>query len=108
MSNQQIADIMRELALCYQMDGVSFKPAAYERAAESIADAAQQASALYAEGGRKALRKIPGVGEGISHHIEQLLTKGTFPEYKVCKKRYPIDVLALTSIDETIKAGRCN
>lgn len=100
VTNKDIADRLREMSLCYEMDEVPFKPAAYERAADAVADAPSEAAALYAEGGRKALKTIPGVGEGIARHIEEMLAKGTFPEYAACKRRYPIDVLALTSIDD--------
>lgn len=100
VTNRDIADRLREMSLCYEMDEVPFKPAAYERAADAIADAAVEASALFAEGGRKALKTIPGIGEGISRHIEEMLAKGTFPEYAACKKRYPIDVLELTAVDD--------
>ena len=32
--------------------------------------------------------------------IEQLLAKGTFPEYAIFKKRYPIDLLAITAVED--------
>ncbi len=100
MTNQEIANVLREMAICYEMDGVTFKPAAYERAADAFAGAHEQAETLYAEGGRKALRKIEGVGEAISKHVEKLLATGSFAEYRTCKKRYPMDLLLLTSVDE--------
>lgn len=99
MTNAKIADILRETSLFYEMDGVAFKPAAYERAADAVAASELDAAALYAEGGRAALKRIPGVGEGISHHIERLLKKGTFPEYRAFKKKYPVDLLALVAIE---------
>lgn len=100
MTNKEIADKLREMALFYEMEEVPFKPAAYERAADSVAGAQDEAAALHAEGGRKALKRIAGVGEGISHHIEQLLKTGTFSELARMRKRYPMDLLALTSIDD--------
>ncbi len=100
MTNKDIADRLMEMSLFYEMEEVPFKPAAYERAAESVAGASDEAAALYEEDGRAGLKRIPGVGEGIAHHIERLLVKGTFPEYAALKKRYPIDLLGLTAIDE--------
>ena len=99
-NNKEIADKLREMALFYEMEEVPFKPAAYERAADSVSGAQDEAATLYAEGGRAALKRIPGVGEGISHHIEQLLKKGAFAELAQMKKRYPMDLLALTSVDD--------
>ncbi len=100
MTNQEIANVLREMSLCYEMDDIAFKPAAYERAADALSGAHEQADALYEAGGRKALRKIEGVGDAISLHVEKLLKTGTFAEYRACKKRYPMDLLLLTSVDE--------
>lgn len=99
LTNKEIADHLREMGLFYELEGVGFKPAAYERAADAVAVSDIDAGSLYAEGGRDALKRIPGVGEAIARHIEQLLTKGAFPEQAKFKKRYPIDLLALTSIE---------
>ena len=98
-SNRAIADMMREMAAFYEMEGVMFKPQAYERAADAIAASDLSAVSLFKTEGVKGLRRIPGVGEGIAGHIKGLLTKGSFPEYVRFKKRYPMDVLAITSIE---------
>jgi DNA polymerase (family 10) len=100
MTNSEIADILRETSLFYEMEGAAFKPAAYERAADAVAVSELDAAVLYREGGRAALKRIPGVGDGISHHIEQLLKKGSFPEYRAFKKKYPVDLLALVAIED--------
>ncbi|HTK05204.1 MAG TPA: helix-hairpin-helix domain-containing protein, partial [Candidatus Eisenbacteria bacterium] len=98
-SNREIADRMREMGAFYEMENVMFKPQAYERAADSIAASDLSAVSLFQLEGAKGLRRIPGVGEGIAGHIKGLLTKGTFPEYVHFKKKYPFDVLAITSIE---------
>lgn len=100
MTNREIAHVLAEMAVFYEMEGVGFKPAAYENAAAGVESSGLDAAGLYQGGGRKALKKISGVGEGISRHIEQLLNTGTFPEYKKFHKKYPMDVLALTSIED--------
>ncbi len=99
-TNRDLARIMREMAAFYEMEGVAFRPAAYERAAESLETSAEDAAALLEQGGEKALRaKIPGVGAGIAEHIRDLLAKGTFKEYARFKKRYPLDILGLTAVE---------
>ncbi|HTM68528.1 MAG TPA: DNA polymerase/3'-5' exonuclease PolX [Candidatus Binatia bacterium] len=98
-SNREIAAMMREMAAFYEMEGVPFKPQAYEQAADGIASADVSAESLFKTDGVKGLRRIPGVGEGIAGHIKTLFTKGTFPEYARFKKKYPFDALALTSIE---------
>lgn len=99
LTNKEIADVLREMALFYEMEGVSFKPAAYEKAADAVETSGLEASALYEEEGARGLRRISGVGEGIASHIEALLTRGRFTEYERFKKKYPIDIRQLTSIE---------
>lgn len=98
-TNKEIADILREMAVFYSMESVAYKPQAYENAANGLAMSDLDAAALFALEGKRGLRRFPGVGEGIADHIATLLRKGTFPEYRKFKKKYPMDVLALTSIE---------
>ena len=99
MDNQDIADVLNEMAVLLDMEGVAFKPRAYEKAAlgaESLAGAIQD---IYKEGGLRALEGIPGVGRGIARHIESLLKKGSFGEYRALKKKYPVDVAGLVAVE---------
>jgi len=99
MNNREIAKVLREMAAYYEMEDVPFRPAAYERAADSLEAAGEEASVLFKSEGRDGLKKIPGVGEGIAFHIAGLLKKGTFPEYAKFRKKYPFDLGALTSVE---------
>src|SRR3989338_9466213 len=90
VSNQEIAQKLNEMAVLYDMEGVAFKPRAYEKVAENVEALDREIAQMYKEGGIKALHTIPNVGEGIAHHIELLLKKGTFPEYERLKKKFPI------------------
>ncbi|MEK7606909.1 MAG: DNA polymerase/3'-5' exonuclease PolX [Patescibacteria group bacterium] len=98
LSNHEIADALREMAVFYEMDSIPFKPQAYEKAAESLDTFDTEASALYTTGGIKAMRTIPGVGEGIARHIEALLSHGTFPEYTKYKKQIPVNLAELRGV----------
>ncbi|MEK7173827.1 MAG: DNA polymerase/3'-5' exonuclease PolX [Patescibacteria group bacterium] len=100
MTNQEIAHFLKEMALLLEMDDVPFKPRAYEKAAETIESLDQSVADIYKDGGVEALSKeIPGVGKGIADHIEQLLKTGSFKEYKDLKKKIPIDITELASIE---------
>lgn len=99
MTNREIADELKEMGLFYEMEGVPFKPAAYARAAAGVAATDTLLATIFAEGGKNALKKIDGVGEGIAAHIMALLSKGKFAEHERFRKKYPIDVLELTSIE---------
>jgi DNA polymerase (family 10) len=100
LSNQRIAAVLREMAAFYEAEGVGFKPDAYARAAASIAILGDDVADIYADRGKDGLTSIDGVGEGIAKHIVALLEKGTFPEYARFKKRYPIDIAGLTSVED--------
>lgn len=99
MSNQEIAKILNNMAVFYEMEGVSFKPRAYEKAAAAIIDLEQSVKDIWQKGGRSALEDIPGVGPAIAGHIVLLLTKKTFPEYEALRKKYPLDLDGLGKVE---------
>ncbi len=98
VSNHDLVRILSEMATLYDMEGVAFKPRAYEKVAEHIEQLDREVTDLYREGGVKALRTIPNVGEGIAYHIELILKTGTFPEYEKYKKRVPVKLDELMGI----------
>jgi DNA polymerase (family 10) len=98
-NNADIAARLREIALFLDMEGVAFKPRAYEKAAYSIEALDQPCSELHAQGGVKALAEIPGIGKSIAEKIAELLTTGTIAYREELHARTPVDVLALTAIE---------
>ncbi|MBI4134688.1 MAG: DNA polymerase/3'-5' exonuclease PolX [Candidatus Sungbacteria bacterium] len=99
MSNQEMAKILLEMSELLAMDEVLFKPQAYERAAESIASFSEDIGVLYTQGGTKALRTIPGVGQGIAEKIEEYVRTGHVREYERMKKKLPVDIAGLAQIE---------
>lgn len=99
MSNQEIAKILNEMAALLDMEGVPFKPRAYEKAAQGVEALDREARDIWELGGLKALEEISCVGRGIAEHIESLLKTGGFPEYKALKKKMPVDIAGLTAIE---------
>ena len=98
-SNAEIARLLSNMAVFYEMEGVQFKPRAYERAAEAVETLDETVADVFARGGRKALDGIPGVGPGIAAHLEEILTTGTFEEYKRMRKRVPVAVEELNPVE---------
>jgi DNA polymerase (family 10) len=86
------------MALFLELDDVPFKPQAYERAAYAISALDRPLTDVYAEGGPRALDRIPGVGKGIAERIAHMLDSGEIAELEALRKKTPIDILALTSI----------
>lgn len=98
-TNKEISEKLYEMATLYDMEGVAFKPRAYEKVAMNIEALDREVIDIYKEGGVKALRTIPSVGEGIAYHIEAILKTGTFPELKKYKKRIPVKLDELLGIE---------
>ncbi len=97
MVNQELAKIFNEMAQFLEMDGVAFKPYAYQRAALSLETLNEDVGNIYRQGGIKALLEIPGVGKAIADHIEEYLKTGKIKHYEDYKKKLPL------KIDELIK-----
>ena len=98
-SNAEIAERLREMALFLEIEGVAFKPRAYEKAAHAVESHEQRLAELFAASGPQALRSIPNVGKGIAERIAELLEAGRIAELEQMRLRTPLDVLALTSIE---------
>jgi DNA polymerase (family 10) len=97
--NDEIAERLTEMALFLEMEGVAFKPRAYEKAAQAVASHERPLAALFAEGGEKALLEVPGVGRGIAERIGELLHGGRIADLERMRGAIPVDVLALTRIE---------
>ncbi|MBI3442617.1 MAG: DNA polymerase/3'-5' exonuclease PolX [Candidatus Sungbacteria bacterium] len=99
MTNREIANILYEMAMFFEMESVAFKPAAYERAAQSIESLGAELAGSYREKGKDAFAGIPGVGKGIADHLEDLLKKGDFREHMMLVKKYPVAVAELAAVE---------
>jgi len=99
MKNQEIAKILYDIARYLEMDGVPFKPYAYEKVAMALESLEEDVEEIYKKGGSEALKRIPGVGEGIRKAIEECLKTGTIRIYEEYKKKLPIDLDGLVRIE---------
>ena len=99
MTNSEIAKILYEMAILYEMNDVQFKPRAYEKAALAIESMGEEVKEVYKKGGEAALMEIPGVGKGIADHITHLLEGRHFKEYERLKKKTPVNISELKSVE---------
>ncbi|OGG40137.1 DNA polymerase III [Candidatus Jorgensenbacteria bacterium GWA1_49_17] len=99
MSNAEVAKVLREIGEYLEMQGVAFKPRAYEKAADAVAGSGEQVSEIYEKGGLKTLEEIPGVGASIAEKIEELLKTGRLKYYEELKKKTPVDLGNLVQIE---------
>ena len=99
MKNQEIASIFYKIANYLEMEGVAFKPYAYERVAIIFENLEEDIADIYRKGGRKALEKIPGVGKSIAESIEEFLKTGRIKYYESLKKKTPVNIDELARVE---------
>jgi len=99
MTNADIARVMRDIAVFLDMEGVQFKPRAYEKVAFAIEAVDEPIAGIYQRGGIKAVEEIPGVGKSIAEKIVTLIETGKLPYYEELRKKTPVDVAGLTAIE---------
>jgi DNA polymerase (family 10) len=92
MSNQEIAKIFYNLASYLEMEGVAFKPQAYEKAAITLETLEEDVGDIYKKGGLKAIEEIPGVGKSIAGKIEEYIKTGKIKYYEEFKKKIPVNL----------------
>ena len=99
MVNQDLAKIFYEIADYLEMDEVPFKPYAYQKAAITLETLEEDISEIYQKGGRKALEEIPSIGKNIAEKIEEYLKTGRIKYYEQFKKRLPLNLEEMTSVE---------
>jgi DNA polymerase (family 10) len=99
MTNAEIARVMREIAILLDMDGVQFKPRAYEKVAYAIEAFDEPIAEIYRRGGIKAVEEIPGVGKSIAEKIVTLIETGRLPYHEELRQKVPVDLASLSAIE---------
>jgi len=99
VNNAEIAERLREMALFLEIEGVPFKPRAYEKATHAVESHPTPLAELFATGGVAALQEVPTVGKGIAERIAELLDQGAISDLERMRRATPIDVLGLTSLE---------
>jgi DNA polymerase/3'-5' exonuclease PolX len=88
--NQKIAQIFKEISELLEINGVTFKPKAYKKAAEYLENLKEDIASIYKIGGVKALEKIPGIGKSMAKKIEEYFKKGKIKYYEELKEKTAI------------------
>ncbi len=99
MVNQLLAKIFYEMSAYLEMEGIAFKPQAYENAARLIEGYDKDMAEIYEEGGLEALKSLPEIGQGIAEKIEEYIKTGKIKEHQHWRKKYPLDIQGLMSIE---------
>jgi DNA polymerase (family 10) len=97
MGNSDVARIFYEIADLLELQGVSFKPQAYRRAAAAI----EQLEVDIADAVRDGRHKdIPGVGKAIAEKIEEIVETGELAYLDRLKAEVPSGLLDIMAIPD--------
>src|SRR3972149_2024146 len=95
-SNKKIAKILNDISAAYTIkDESRFKIIAYQNAAASIEHATSEIKDLWDEG---KLDTLPGLGENIRKHLDELFTKGRVRHFDSVTKDIPQVVFELLKV----------
>lgn len=98
MSNQEIADLFRNIAAAYSIKDPKkfyFQMLAYQKASETVAATTVELKDLYKEG---KLDSLPGIGATIKSRLSELFKKGKASYFESVLKDIPKSVFTLINI----------
>jgi DNA polymerase (family 10) len=97
MENRDIARILLETAHLLEIDGAFIgRYRSYEKAAELIAGIPESVEQLALD--PEKLKELPGVGDRLAEHIQEILQTGDYSLRKKLLKKYPHTILDLLTI----------
>ncbi len=100
MDNKTIARILRETAQLLEIDGAIIgRYRSYEKAAELISGIHESIEELAKEPDK--LEELPGIGERMAEHLQEILKTGDYSLRQKLLKKYPVtllDILHLQSL----------
>jgi DNA polymerase (family X) len=115
MENREVARVLRETAQLLEIDGAMYNRfRSYERAAELLESLSDHIEELAKD--TEKLTELPGIGDRMAEHIQEILETGDYSVRAKLFKKYPptiLDVLKLQSLGpkkaallwKTFKAG---
>ncbi len=90
---------MTELAALSALDDADHRARAYRRAADTLGHYPGSIRRLWEQDGRAGLEQLPGIGPRIAELVSELLEQGRAEALETLRRRYPIDVQALLSVE---------
>src|ERR1700687_3576989 len=97
MENREVARVLRETAQLLEIDGAMIgRYRSYERAAELIDGLPESIEELAKD--RAKLMELPGIGEGMADHIQEILKTGNYALRQKLLKKYPETILHLLEL----------
>ena len=99
MTNAQIAHLLEEIADLLDIEEADrFRILSYRRGAEVVENQSHELASVVAEGGVKALKAIPGIGESLAKKIVELVETGKLAYHDDLLAKYPPTLLDLLHV----------
>lgn len=98
MTNLEIAELLRAVAASYQLKNEEknrFRIIAYQRAADAVEHASIELKDLWDDG---KLKEVPGIGESIESHLDELFRTGTSKHFEEVMKGLPPQMFDLMEV----------
>jgi len=96
MENREIAKILQETANLLEIDGADIgRYRSYEKAAQLIENLADRIEDLAKAG---TLTELPGIGDRMAAHIQEILQTGKYTLHRKLLKKYPHTILEVLSL----------
>ena len=97
MENREVARILRETAQLLEIDGAMIgRYRSYEKVAELLGGLHESVQELARD--REKLMELPGIGDGMADHIEEILTTGDYALRAKLLQKYPPTILNLLEL----------
>ena len=100
MENREVALILRETAQLLEIDGAIIgRYRSYEKVADMLFSLHDRIEEIAKDS--KKLRELPGIGENMAEHIQEILQTGDYKLRQKLLKKYPptlLELLALQSL----------
>jgi DNA polymerase (family 10) len=97
MENREVARILRETAQLLEIDGAMIgRYRSYERVAELLSSLPESIEDVARD--RAKLMDLPGIGDGMADHIQEILKTGQYSLRTKLLKKYPETILHLLDL----------
>jgi len=97
MENREVARILRQTAHLLEIDGAMIgRYRSYEKAAELLGSLSESVEHLAQDRGK--LMELPGIGEGMADHIQEILKTGDYALRRKLLKKYPETILQILEL----------
>jgi DNA polymerase (family 10) len=97
MENREVARVLRETAQLLEIDGAMIgRFRSYERAAQLLDSLPESVQEL--AGDRENLTALPGIGDGMADHIQEIFKTGDYSLRSKLLQKYPASILTLLEL----------